>query len=497
MLPKNTTPKVMALCCAAGLLITSDLSAQTAEDGLPAELRTDLLDQNLDRLRQDTAPPTTEGLGKTSLETLKGQTVSFDDVFADPDNIALNFAYAQQLIADLDYHEAAKTLERILALDSSQEKARALLAVLLYRMQRYDDAKDVLSQLNEVPLSPDDKAAMSDLRQKLQQSDERLSFHALFGLGTDIQSNRNQASFGRRSISQGQILRRGAGANMDIGLLAVQRFDMTYELDKTYGHELFASLNSFQNAQSEEHDADAIYVRLDAGGLYRTLYGDLRLSGYGSQLYLNGRDYRTQYGGQLGYEYRFTPQLRVSLTEDLSWSNFYDHKTGSLTTEQSNSNSRRDGWTNDVEARILWQPRDWVLLQHFQGYQTHFAERRSIFGTNDVSGGYDQWSTGVRADFFWNGIIPSIATNYSYRAYDETDPLIQTPGLTRRDHVFTVDVGVSVPFLDLTFGSDLPAFLHDIRANAQIGYRFQGSNNPAAASENISGSLMITKEFEF
>ncbi len=488
----------IVLTIASGCLVwTMDAFGQTNETGLAAEITTDQLDQDLDRLRFDSQSEVTEQFSKTSLELYAGRDISFEDVFADPDNLILNFAYAQQLIANLQYHEAAQTLERILALDTQQEKARALLAVLLFRMQRYDDVKDTLSQLDETSLSLEDRLAIANLKQELQKSDERLSFHTLFGIGTDIQSNRNQAAFGRRSVSQGQILRRGNGANTDIGLLAVERFDVAYELDQTYGHHLFASLNSFQNVQSEEQDANAVYVSLDAGGVYRSALGDFKMSGYGAHLYLNGRDYRTQYGAALNYEYRLSPQLRLSVTEDLSWSNFYDHKSGALASEQSNSNTRRDGWTNDLEARILWQPKDWILFQHYQAYETHIAERRSVFGTLDRSAGYDQWSTGIRADFFWKGIIPSIATSYRYRAYDASDPLIQTSTLTRRDHSVTVDLGLSVPFLDLAFGAELPTVFQNIRANGQLGYRFQGSNNPAAAHENIRSSIMVIKELRF
>jgi hypothetical protein len=73
--------------------------------------------------------------------------INYPDVLKDPDNIVLNFKYAQQQIRDNNVLGAAATLERILIIDPSIHKVRLLYAVVLFRLDNLIEAKRELTAL--------------------------------------------------------------------------------------------------------------------------------------------------------------------------------------------------------------------------------------------------------------------------------------------------------------------------------------------------------------
>jgi Flp pilus assembly protein TadD len=67
--------------------------------------------------------------------------VTYEDVLANPDNIDLNFAYAQVQIARGDLKNAAATLERILLIEQDLPRVRLLYAIVLFRLDNLDEAE--------------------------------------------------------------------------------------------------------------------------------------------------------------------------------------------------------------------------------------------------------------------------------------------------------------------------------------------------------------------
>ena len=70
-----------------------------------------------------------------------GEDVTFEQVLADPDNIDLNFRYAETQIRKGDVRGASATLERILLIEPDLPRVRLLYAIVQFRLENLAEAE--------------------------------------------------------------------------------------------------------------------------------------------------------------------------------------------------------------------------------------------------------------------------------------------------------------------------------------------------------------------
>ncbi|WP_303980791.1 M48 family metallopeptidase [Dongia mobilis] len=69
------------------------------------------------------------------------ETVTYDQVLADPDNIELSYLYAISQIRKADLLGASATLDRLILLAPKEPNIRALRAIVLYRLDNLREAE--------------------------------------------------------------------------------------------------------------------------------------------------------------------------------------------------------------------------------------------------------------------------------------------------------------------------------------------------------------------
>ena len=119
----------------------------------------------------------------TSPAFAQGQgTITFEDVFANPDDKQLNIDYARQEAAAGNLLASAATLERLLLNDPNWDEARLFYAAVLYRLGDYQGAEREVRILEARPLSPNLQAQLQSFKERIRQKQSRSALSGSIGI---------------------------------------------------------------------------------------------------------------------------------------------------------------------------------------------------------------------------------------------------------------------------------------------------------------------------
>lgn len=93
-----------------------------------------------------------------------GPNITFEQVYANPDDQSLNLDYARQQAARGDYLTAATSLERMLYSQPNWDSARLFYALCLYHLDDLQAATRELNILQLRPLSPNQRSLLNSYR---------------------------------------------------------------------------------------------------------------------------------------------------------------------------------------------------------------------------------------------------------------------------------------------------------------------------------------------
>ena len=117
----------------------------------------------------------------TSVTTAAAQ--EFEAILAAPDDEALNLAYAQEQARSGHMALAASTLERILILQPNRHSVRLFYAVVLYRLGDLQYARDELTRLDAVQLTPSQRAEAESYKRRIEGGLSTRSFSGSLNAG--------------------------------------------------------------------------------------------------------------------------------------------------------------------------------------------------------------------------------------------------------------------------------------------------------------------------
>ncbi len=124
-----------------------------------------------------------------------GGDVTYADVLRDPDNIALNYRFAQTQIRQGNIRGASATLERILLLDPQRPDVRLLDAVVLFRLDNLNDAERELLAVRDLPMRTELRSEVDGLLDQIGQRRKRLRAELLVNFGVQYDWNGNSAQY--------------------------------------------------------------------------------------------------------------------------------------------------------------------------------------------------------------------------------------------------------------------------------------------------------------
>ncbi|MFI5345054.1 MAG: tetratricopeptide repeat protein [Elusimicrobiota bacterium] len=200
--------------------------------------------------------------------------VTYEQVTADPDNVVLNFRYAQTQVRHGELKGASATLERILMLNPDLVQIRLFYGVVLYRLDNLIEAdREIGAVLAQNP--PESiRVEASQYQAEIRKRQKRTQLTGRLGLGFEYDDNRNSApatgiaQFGGAPIQ----LSPGSLRHDDTSLLFMGNVEAHHDLGLAAGHEVFGTFNYYRAEQTLQKNLNLTAYSPALGGTYKTPY---------------------------------------------------------------------------------------------------------------------------------------------------------------------------------------------------------------------------------
>ena len=119
--------------------------------------------------------------------------VTYEQVLAQPDNLELNYRYANAQVRRGELKGAASTLERMLMIDANQANVRLFYAVVLYRLDDIVDAESQLDILAKLALPEPLASEVAQYKALVSKRLRKTHLSGRAGVGFAYDTNRNAA----------------------------------------------------------------------------------------------------------------------------------------------------------------------------------------------------------------------------------------------------------------------------------------------------------------
>jgi len=411
-----------------------------------------------------------------------GQTVTYDDVLKNPDDVELNYLYAQSQIAAGDLRGAASTLERILLIAPDLARVRLLYAIVLYRLDNLSEAEREFHAVSQLPMDPRLREELEFYLDMIALRSKPTRYAATLAGGVQWDSNRNAGPSNGNVLFLDQSFPLVSGRKKsDWSGVMLAGLRATHDLGFEAGHQLQGGLQIYGQKQVDVTDLDLMAISGEAGGLYRNPLADVQPGLYVSYLNLGGESYVTTLGSGVRADHRFSPTLDgyARFRFDYEWFEKLD---------ESPVTNERTGARVQGGIGAIWSP--WPVLRLEGGGSWVHKDAREDFYTY----------TGPLVTLSATGlighgqfVIGSFA--FEYDDYDGPEQIISDR--TRRDHVYLAGLSYGVPMsLLLPFASTSRA-LRDTLLTLNATYLNERSTLENYQYDDWRFSVLWTKTFSF
>jgi hypothetical protein len=412
--------------------------------------------------------------------------VGYNEVMSAPDDPSLNLRYVKDLIAKGNVQLAAATTERILLQYPEADDVRLLYAVLLYRMDVLDEASVQLDILEAHKPPPGIQAEVTRYRSAIEQRLKPLKRSAAVSLGMHFDSNRNTfPDNGKVLVGDNPFVIPSKEID-DWGRLAIGTVQIAKDTDGQNFQQIFGDMAVLYDDQVEVDALDVNALLVNAGFLYKTVYGDLLPRVHASWIELDSKKYSRDYGISLrGQRPVFKSKIKAFAQITTGWRRYNNTSNLPFSSEQ-------DGHYQRVEIggdRQLNATTGFRLTGAFNSVDADLAYE-----------GYDGFDIAAAVTkVLPRGTFLLASVSFEKQYYDGNDPFIS--GKTREDRDWELDLTYGVPvgtIIGLVGENPAgPAPLRQIVLNLTASYEDSHSNLPNYQYDNYRGQFMFNRSWDF
>ena len=263
--------------------------------------------------------------------------VSYAAVLKDPDNIDLNVRFAKTQVAEGNLTGASATLERVLLVNPALPPVRLLYAIVLSRLERYQDAERELNTLRQQPLPA---AVRDEVDRYLSEAHlhlRRTRYSDSLTVGWGYDRNRNSASSSKeRLFADARLpLTDTSRRRHDTSLIVVQTLDVAHDLPSQAGHQLTGSFTYYRGEQTRVNDLDLESFSLEGGGILNTWLGRITPTATVTNTLLSMETYERTQGGKVRLDRSLTNRLGLFLEGGWASENFSGINENAAAPEQT------------------------------------------------------------------------------------------------------------------------------------------------------------------
>lgn len=405
-----------------------------------------------------------------------GPPVTFEQIYANPDDQDLNLNYARQQAAAGDYLSAASSLERMLYASPNWDSARLFYALVLYKLDDREAARRELDLLDGRPLSPDQRAQVAAYRndfKKPKASTSSSGFKGRIAVGARYDDN-------------------AGNALADTLFTFANRDDTSFFAQGSLQYTNPIGVNGLKfkagvNGQLRRHEtfSTADYDTFGGNvGLLGDLSDDMSWTAdvQASQVNISGQKYLTQIGGRVSLRKALSEQTGVWLRG--TWHD-QDYNNLSFTTVEPT----RSGDKITVTAGLIKKFNQDSFIGISAGYEDKKATNAAF--------AYDGLRLNGRFyNGFDNGVYLNGRATYRMLKYDGTS--FNNPGPTRRedDHLYgRLGLGASLDTISTMMGGAGNPSLENLNLELGANYTNRSSNNTLLEYKNFGGEVKLIWDF--
>jgi tetratricopeptide (TPR) repeat protein len=414
--------------------------------------------------------------------------VTFAEVLADPDNVALNFSYAKSQVRKGRLKSAATTLERILLLHPDLHEVRLFYALVLIRLDSLETAERELRRLETLSMEDGLRAELERLLDQIADRRSRWRVSLLTGVGANYDWNVNSVPYDRIRLFGGvpASLDDGSDRIGDFSFTGFAQWDMAYDLGYQARHEVIGSLLYYIDDQVIHDPLDISSFGFDAGVRLRFPGVTLTPTIGRTVLRLSREQYYTAHEAKLAVEVPLPPDMELFGDIGYSRERYY-------LISESISGPDQNGPL--VDGRI--------------GVEYDLDQRNRVTGIYDFSLKRGKplhehrWQHGVQVShlflFEHGGFLNSslkVTQNQEYRP----DPG-EHPDRKRRDITYKVRIGYGAPIGRLVDLDWLAPGLENAVGNTVASVTGEYYKNTSTIRnfryENRRGEVLLTRKWTF
>lgn len=419
------------------------------------------------------------GLSLAAVETASAQ--DFQAVLAAPDDPVLNFEFARRAAAAGDLNGAAGALERVLIADPNRHSARLLYAVVLFRLDDLQGARDQLDLLEPVTLTPLQRAEAVRYRGRIERSRSTTRFNGSLSAGLTYEDDAAGALTTQvDSIVTPPVSEAGGAA------VLTARLSVAHDLDGAAGYAVFGSIGGYDRTTFDDIDGDVRRGDIEAGLSYVGRLSAWNISAVARSLELLGDPYMHEVGVKAQARWRTSNATALSVSGEAVSQTFDEPAVDALALLIGGD---RDGWRYDFNVGV-----------------THRLGARGSIGVSagwqDKQAGYEPFAysgPGVQARYDRSarrGQYLAISGGVQWLDYDAPDLVfIGLTAAAREDIRSWARIAVGAPISALTKVGATGDWRQDVGIEGALTYNARDSLAPLADYDSWGAELRLTWRF--
>jgi hypothetical protein len=411
-----------------------------------------------------------------------GETVTYDDVLQHPDDIDLNYRYAQSQVVAGELRGAASTLERILLLAPDLARVRLLYAVVLYRLDNLNEAEREFRAVSKLPMADSLRQEVDFYLEQIALRRKTTRYSATLGGGMQWDSNRNAGPNSGEVLFLDTPFRLVQGKKQsDFSGVMLAALHADHDLGYDAGHKLVGGLQVYGQKQIDVTDLDLMALAGEAGGLYRSPWADVEPGIYATYMNLAGESYLSTLGTGVRANHRFSRSLDVfaRFRFDYEWFESLDR---SPTTDQ------RTGARVQGGAGVTWTPLPILRFDAAVGGVSKSADQDFYAYAGPLAFLGGTWLLG-------GGQFLLSTFTYEYDGYAGPEPIVSSR--TRRDSIYVGGITYGAPLGFLMPFLARSRAVRDTLVTVNATYLNEQSTIENYQYDDLRFTVMYTKNFEF
>lgn len=199
---------------------------------------------------------------------------TWEQVMKHPDDVELNYGFAQSQVDKGDLRGAAATLARILLVNADLPKVRVFYAVVLFRLDDLDESEREFKTVRSASLPESLSTEIDGYLGQIAKKRRRTHVDASLSLGFGYDDNRNENPSTGTGLFQNISIPLNGAKQKDTDILAMGNVRVARDLDSQAGHQLFATLGYVRDEQTVLKPLTLQDVSASVGGVYKTAFAN-------------------------------------------------------------------------------------------------------------------------------------------------------------------------------------------------------------------------------